>query len=82
MAACSPGGYYKVIGSNGTIYNLTRSTRGLSHYIKHEMEITGKPTVISLDTTQVHAASTVEELPALAVKSVKELSATCSVGQQ
>jgi hypothetical protein len=41
-----------------------------------------KPTVISLDATEVHAASTVEELPALAVKSVKELSATCSVGQQ
>ena len=37
MATCSAGGfYYKVIGSNGTIYNLTRSTRGLSHYIKHE----------------------------------------------
>ena len=76
------GFYYKVIGSDGTIYSLTRCTKGLSHYIGHQVEITGKPTVISLDTTEVHAASTVEEFPALAVKSVKELSKTCSVGHE
>lgn len=71
-----------MIGSDGTIYNLTRSTRGLSRYVGHYVEVTGKPTIISLDTTNVHAASTVEELPSLAVKRVKELSKTCSVGKQ
>ena len=76
------GFYYKVIGSDGTIYNLTRGSRGLSHYVGHDVEVTGKPTIISLDTTNVHAASTVEEFPALAVKRVKELSKTCSLGQQ
>ena len=76
------GFYYKVIGPDGTVYNLTRCTTGLKQYVGHEVEITGKPTVISLDTTEIHAASTVEELPALAVKSVKELSSTCKSGQQ
>ena len=76
------GFYYKVIGPDGTVYNLTRCTTGLKQYVGHEVEITGKPTVISLDTTEIHAASTVEELPALAVKSVKELSKTCNSAPQ
>ena len=37
----------------------------------------GKPTVRSLDTSMKNAASTVEEQPALDVKSAKELSKTC-----
>jgi len=48
----------------------------LRRMIAHEVEITGKPTVKSLSTTMKEAASTVEELPALDVKSVKELSRT------
>jgi hypothetical protein len=72
------GFYYYVIGNDGTLYNLTRETSGLSHYVGHEVEVTGKPTVISLDTTVPQIASSVQELPALEVKSVKELSATCT----
>lgn len=70
--------HYTVVGSDGTVYNLTGNTARLSHYVGHEVEITGKPTVKSLDTTMKNAASTVEELPALDVKSVKELSKTCN----
>jgi hypothetical protein len=76
------GFYYKVIGRDGTVYNLTRCTTGLKQYVGHEVEITGKPTVISLDTTEIHAASTVEELPALAVISVRQLSDTCAAAQR
>jgi hypothetical protein len=72
------GFYYKVIGEDGTVYNLTHTTSEISHYVGHQVEITGKPTVKTLDTTEIHIASSVEELPALEVKSVKELSATCS----
>jgi hypothetical protein len=72
------GFYYKVIGKDGMVYNLTHDTAVPSHFVEHEVEITGKPTVISLDTTMIHAASTVQELPALEVKTVKELSKTCS----
>ena len=68
---------YSVVGQDGTIYNLTGDTRKLRPYIGHEVEVTGKPTVKSLSTTEKDIASTVEEIPALDVKSVKELSKTC-----
>jgi hypothetical protein len=74
------GFYYYVIGTDGTVYNLTHDTAVPSRFVGHEVEITGKPTVITLNTTMVHAASSVEELPALEVKTVKELSATCGLG--
>jgi hypothetical protein len=69
--------HYTVVGSDGTVYNLTGNTARLSHYVGHEVEITGKPTVRSLSTTMKNAASTVEELPALDVQSATELSKTC-----
>jgi len=69
---------YSVVGDDGTVYNLTGATNILRNYIGHEVEVTGKPTVKSLSTTMERAASTVEELPALDVKSVKELSKTCT----
>ena len=72
------GFYYYVIGEDGSVYNLARCTTGLRRYVGHEVELTGKPTLITLNTTVVHAASTVKELPALEVESVKELSAVCS----
>ena len=72
------GFYYEVIPKDGTAYNLTGSTNRLIYYVGHEVEISGKPTVVSLSTTMIHAASTVEEYPALEVKTVKELSGTCN----
>jgi hypothetical protein len=73
------GFYYYVVGKDGTVYNLSRCTRGLGRYVRHEVELTGIPTLITLDTTVIHAASTVQELPALEVKGVKELSESCSL---
>jgi hypothetical protein len=75
------GFYYAVISQDGTAYDLTGSTKGLLRYVGHEVEITGNPTVISIDTTQKDAASTVEENPALEVKTVKELAGTCGAGK-
>jgi len=75
------GAHYTVLGDDGTVYNLTGNTARLSRYVGHEVEVTGNPTVKSLNTTMKNAASTVEELPALDVKSARELSGTCSPGQ-
>ena len=72
------GFYYAVIGKDGTAYDLTGSTNHLIHYVGHEVEVTGIPTVVSISTTMIHAASSVEEYPALEVKAVKELSGACS----
>jgi hypothetical protein len=69
---------YRVIGKDGMVYNLTGSTARLSHYVGHEVQVTGRPTVRSFSTTEKDMASTVEEIPALDVKDVKELSKTCN----
>ncbi len=72
------GFYYAVVGKDGTAYDLTGSTTHLSRYVGHEVEITGEPTVVSVSTTMIHAASSVEEYPALEVKTVKELAGACA----
>ena len=73
-----PAGHYTLVASDGTATRLTGDVARLSRYVGHEVEINGKPTVITLDTTVDHAASTVEQLPALDVQSAKEISKTCS----
>lgn len=72
--------HYYVVWEDGRITRLTGDVGWLSRYVGHEMEVKGKPTVIALNTTQIHAASTVDELPALAVTSAKELGQTCAAG--
>ena len=69
---------YSVVCQDGTIYNLTGATGKLRPYIGHEVEITCKPTVKSLSTTEKDIASTVEAIPVLDVKTVKELSKRCN----
>jgi len=75
------GFFYAVVGKDGTAYDLTGSTTHLSHYVGHEVEITGKPTVVSVSTTMIHAASSVEEYPALEIKTVKEISGACNAAK-
>lgn len=76
------GFYYVVLGKDRTVYNLTHTAGKLGRYVGQEVEITGEPTVKSLDTTVEHAASTVQEIPALEVKTVKQVSPTCSSGNR
>ena len=75
------GFYNRLVGKDGTVYNLTHDT-GLSRFVGHEVEISGKPTIITLDTTMVQAASSAEELSALEVETVKDLSDTCRAAQR
>lgn len=69
--------HYYVVRKDGTVTRLTGDVGMLSRYVGREVEINGTPTVITLDTTATKAASTAEELPALDVKSAKELAKTC-----
>lgn len=70
--------HYTVTTADGRVTRLTGNTAWLSRYVGHEVEVNGKPTVITLDTTVSKAASTVEQLRALDVKSAKEISKTCA----
>jgi hypothetical protein len=78
------GFYYAAIGNGGTVYNLSRCIRGLGRYVRYEVELTDIPTLITLDTTVIHAASTVQELPALEVKAVRNYRriAACRTGER
>ncbi len=69
---------YTVTDKNGKSYNLTGNTGKLSHYVGHQVKITGVPTVKTIDTSEQNAASTVEEVPAFSVKSAKQISKTCT----
>ncbi len=73
------GFYYLLIGDDGQVYNLTGNNKAMRPYVGRKVELTGKPIVISLDTTEQHEASTVEEMPALQVKIAKELSPSCDL---
>jgi len=76
------GFYYAVVSKDGgTAYDLTGSTTHLGHYVGHEVEVTGKPTVVSISTTMTRTASSVEEYPALEIKTVKELSGACNAAK-
>jgi hypothetical protein len=74
----SSGGHYSLKDKDGTIHNLAGNTARLSHFVGHEVEISGKPTIRTLNTTETQIASTAEELPALEVQSAKQISETCN----
>jgi hypothetical protein len=71
---------YTVTDKNGKSYNLTGNTGKLSHYVGHQVEITGAPTIKTIDTSEQNAASTVQEVPAFKVKSAKQVSQDLHLG--
>jgi len=73
----NPDSHYYLNEKDGTEIRLEGGNR-LSQYVGHEVEVTGKPTTITLDTTTDGAASTVEELTVFYVRSVKDLAPKCS----
>ena len=70
-------GEYTITDDYGTVTAVTGNTAHLSRYVRHEVQITGKPTIRTLDTTVQNAASSVIEVPALEFKTVKLLGPTC-----
>ena len=70
-------GQYSLTDNTGTIHHLTGGASKLSHHVGHEVEITGKPGVRTLDTTAQGTASTAVVQPVIEVKSVKHVADTC-----
>ncbi len=73
----SSGGHYTLTKSDGKVIDLRGDAR-LSRYVGHEVEITGKRSVRTRDTTQEGTASTASERPAIDVKSARKISDTCN----
>ncbi len=69
---------YNLVEDSGKSLVLTGETGKLHHMSGHQVEITGKPTVKTINTTEQWAASTVEEIPAFEVNGAKLVSKACS----
>ncbi len=78
----APGGHYTLIDNNGKAHTLTGDTARLSHYVGHQVEITGTPTIKTIDTSEQNIASSVEEVPAFRIKSAKLIAKTCKSSTQ
>lgn len=75
----SSNGQYTLTDKSGTVHQLSGAATKLSHHVGHEVELTGKPGVRTIDTTNSMGAgsSTAVEQPVFDVKNVKHIAATC-----
>ncbi len=73
----SVSGEYFLIDNSGTKHELSGSTNKLKGQIGHEVQITGKPSTKTMESTSYGAASSAEVVPVFEVKSVKRLADTC-----
>jgi len=71
-------GHYRLTEDNGTTHQLQSEANKLIHHVGHEVAITGKPAVRSVDTTVQGSESTVKEEPVFKVSSVKHIADTCT----
>jgi ABC-type transport system involved in cytochrome c biogenesis ATPase subunit len=71
-------GHYRLTEDNGTTHQLQSEANKLTHHVGHEVELTGKETVRTVDTTIQGAASSVKEQPVFKVSSVKHVADTCT----
>jgi len=76
------GGRYILTDNNGTVHDLQGDTARLSRYVGHEVEITGKPSIRTTNTSQINIASSATEQPSFTVQSGKQISATCTSAAQ
>ncbi len=70
-------GQYSLIDESETIHHLVGAASKLKPLTGHEVEITGKPGVRTLDATPPGGASAAVTQPIFEVKGVKDIAATC-----
>ena len=74
-------GLYFLIDSSGTKHELSGSTNKLKEQIGHEVQIAGKPSTKTMESTSYGAASSAEVVPVFEVKSAKRIADTCGPSQ-
>src|SRR5271169_6626800 len=71
-------GHYRLTEDNGTAHQLQSQAQKLTKHVGHEVTITGKPAIRSVDTTIQGAASSVKEEQVFRVSSVQHVADTCT----
>jgi hypothetical protein len=69
--------HYRLTDSAGKSYQLSSQANKLTHHVGQQVEITGKPGVRTLSTTETGTASSTKEESVFFVKTVKQLADTC-----
>lgn len=69
-------GEYTITGRDGVLHHLADGSK-VKSYVGHEVQLTGTPSIETIDTTPPGGASSAIEKPVFRVKTVKDLSATC-----
>jgi hypothetical protein len=73
----SAGGRYTLTESDGTEHRLSGYANKLGKQVGHEVEITGKPGVKTVGTTQQNIASSAIEIPVFYVQTVTHVADAC-----
>jgi hypothetical protein len=71
-------GHYRLTEDNGTSHQLQSQANKLTKHVGHEVAITGKPAVRTVDATVQGAASSVKEEPVFRVTSVQHVADACT----
>lgn len=75
-------GHYRLTDSSGAIHTLIGEANHLTHYIGHQVSVTGTETVRTSDTSQQPGVeSTAKERPAFRVKTVKDVAPSCTASK-
>lgn len=70
-------GTYTLIEQDGTTHQLIGAANKLGHQVNRQIEVSGKPTIRSVDTTVPGGSSGAVEKQAFEVKTVKRIADTC-----
>ena len=70
-------GEYTITDKSGMLHHLSGGSKLLKPYVGHDVELTGTPSIRTIDTTVAGGASSAIEKPIFQVKTVKDVAATC-----
>ncbi|MGB8772109.1 MAG: hypothetical protein WCC92_21040 [Candidatus Korobacteraceae bacterium] len=72
------GNRYTLTKADGTKVMLSSHANEMTHYVGHQVQVTGMPAVKTVDTTQEGTESSAKEIPVFRVHSIKQVADTCT----
>ncbi len=72
-------GHYRLTEDSGKVWQLSNEVNQLRHHVGHEIELTGKPGIRTVDKTIQGEASNVKEERVFKIESIKHVADTCKM---
>jgi hypothetical protein len=70
-------GHYRLTDSSGMVYQLSNQANKLTKHVGHQVKLTGKPGIRTIDTTIQGGASSAKEQHVFKVNTVEHVAETC-----